>query len=245
MFARSLLPRTRIVSSCPMTTPRFPLSLALLIIASFCPGVPARAELTWKQKTVQIKADPSMGVVEARFAFTNTGAKAVEVQQVESSCGCTTAELEQRHYEPGKGGEIVARYTLGNHVGLQRKTIAVKTNDQSEPTILTLVTDIPEMIRIKPPFVTWSKGDAKTPKTMILETTDELSLESIELHTSNPAMHAELEPVVKGHKYQITVTPGTTDNFVFATFNIDCRFSKDLARTFHSYGTVKPISRSE
>ena len=220
--------------------------LTVLVLGGFAAGVQvAQAELTWKQKTIQIKADASMGVVEAKFSFTNNGAKAVDVLQVESSCGCTTAELERRHYDPGQGGEIVARYTLGNHVGRQRKTIAVKTNDQSEPTILTLVTDIPEMVRIQPPFVTWSKGDEKQPKTMILETVGNFSLQDIELHTSNPAMAVDLKPLVKGRKYQITVTPGNTDGFVFSTINIECRFSKDLSRTFHTYGTVKPIASSE
>ncbi len=206
---------------------------------------PAHAELTWKQKLIEVKADPSMGVAEARFTFTNGTAKAIDIRQVESDCGCTTADLVQRHYEPGQGGEIVARFTLGNHVGPQRKTVAVKTNDQSEPTILTLVTDIPEMVRIKPAFVTWSKGDEKKPKSLVLETVNDLVLQDIDLKNSNPSMKVEMEPLVKGHKYQITVTPGSTDGFAFSTLSLDCRFGKDVTRTFHTYATVKPSAAAE
>ncbi len=221
---------------CPLYLPAFVL-IALVL--------PARAELTWKQKTVQVKADASMGVVEVRFPFTNGGTNPVDVKQVESSCGCTTTELEQRHYEPGQGGEIVARYTFGNHVGLQHKTIAVKTSDRSEPVILELVADIPEMVRIEPPHVTWSKGEEKKAKSVVLETVNDLVFEDIDLQSTNPAMKAELTTLVKGRKYQITVTPASTAGFAFATLNIRCKFGKELTRTFYSYATVKPMAAGD
>ena len=69
---------------------------------------PALAEMEWAQKTVQLKASAKDTVIEARFRFTNRGKDAVDIQQVESSCGCTTTALAQRHYAPGESGAIVA-----------------------------------------------------------------------------------------------------------------------------------------
>ena len=124
---------------------------ATVVTGFWC--VPAQAIIVWKQKTVGIKVDPAQEIVEVRFAFTNKGKTPVDITKVESSCGCTTTELTQRHYEPGQSGEIVAKYTVGNHVGTQRKTVAVKSGDQEEPDILTIVADIPELVRFTPPFV--------------------------------------------------------------------------------------------
>ena len=76
--------------------------------------------------------------------------------------------------------------------GLQRKTIPSRAAEQSEPTILTLEADIPEMLRIKPDFVTWEHGDARKPKTILLEDRAMICLEAIEVRCSNPAMKAEL-----------------------------------------------------
>ena len=208
-------------------------------------SVPAQATVAWKQKTIQVKVDASQEVVEAHFAFTNKGKSPVDITKVESSCGCTTAELTQRHYEPGQSGEIIAKYTIGNHVGTQRKTVAVRTSGQEEPDILTIVADIPEMVRFTPAFVTWAKNDSPTPKKLILETSAGVTINEVEMKSSNPAMEARLETAVKGHRYEVTVTPSNTDHFVFATLVFDCRFGKEVTRTFRAYATVKPVSAAE
>ena len=218
-------------------------SAAAFTLLSYAASAHATA-IAFKQRTVEVKADPSQGVLETKFSFTNKGKTAVNIIKVESSCGCTTTELTQRHYEPGQSGEIVTRYTLGNHIGIQRKTFAVHCSDQEDPEILTLVADIPEMIRITPAFVTWSKNEAATPKKFVLETTEGVKIDDIDMKSSNPAMEARMDTAAKGHRYEITVTPAATDHFVFATLIFDCRLNKDLARTFRAYATVKPTAAS-
>ncbi len=230
----------------PATSTRALLSLAVLTLIGvfFCGAGVARAELAWTRKNVELKADAQTSVVEAKFPFKNTGAKAVDVTQVMSSCGCTTVALEKRHYEPNEGGEIVARYTLGEHTGQQKKSVLVTTNDGSEPVELTLAVRIPEILRITPAFVTWKHDEAPTPKQIIFEMMQDTPIKDISVQSSNSAVTAELVPLVKGRKYQLTVNPGHTDQHLFATLAVHTQFG-DNERVFRTYATVQPAVQGD
>ncbi len=210
-----------------------------LLPALFCAARPASAELTWAKKTVELKADAKSTVLEAKFHFTNTGSKAVDVRQIESSCGCTTAELEQRHYEPGASGDIVARYTVGSHVGLQTKTVAVFTSDREQPTMLTLAVQIPEILRITPTYVSWTHGEAAKAKSITLELLQDTPIADLAVQSSQAGMNVTMQTLVKGRKYRLDVTPVQTDQSAFATLNIHCQYG-DEDKTFRAYATVKP-----
>ena len=198
----------------------------------------AGAELTWAKKTVELKADARTTVLEAKFHFTNTGKQAVDVRQIESDCGCTTAELEKRHYEPGASGDIVARYTVGSHVGLQTKTIAVSTSDQDRPTLLTLAVQIPEILRIAPPYVAWKHGEVAQAKAITLELLQDTPIDSITVQSSNVGIGVAMQTLVKGRKYRLDITPAQTAQMVFATLTIHCQYG-DEEKTFRAYATVK------
>ncbi len=212
--------------------------MLLLFAGLFLAVCPARAELTWTQKTVELKADARTTVLEAKFHFTNSGKQAVDVRQIESDCGCTTAELEKRHYEPGASGDIVARYTVGNHVGLQTKTIAVSTSDREQPTLLTLAVQIPEVLRIAPPYVAWKHDEAARPKEISLELMQDTPIDEITVQSSNTGMRVAIQTLVKGRKYRLDITPAQTAQMAFATLTIHCRYG-DEEKTFRAYATVK------
>ena len=204
----------------------------------------AQAALDWPQKTVEAKATADTPVVEIKFPFKNTGSIPVDVTQVESSCGCTTVALEKRHYAPGEGGEIVARYTVADHAGVQKKNVLVATGDGAEPTELTLVVNIPEILRITPAFVTWKHAEAPKAKIVTLEMMQETPIKDISVQASNGAVTAALETLVKGRKYQMVVTPSTTNTNLFSTLSIRCQFG-DKERVFRSYATVQPAIPAE
>lgn len=204
----------------------------------------AAAELTWTKKVIETKADARTTVVEAKFHFTNTGRNAVDIRQIESSCGCTTAELEQRHYEPGASGDIVARYTIGNHIGSQTKTISVSSSDREQPTMLTLAVQIPEILRIAPPYVSWKHGEAVKAKQITLELLQDTPITNIAVQSSNTGMTVAMETLVKGRKYRLDITPARTDQLVFSTLTIHCQYG-DEDKTFRAYATVRPAQASE
>lgn len=217
--------------------------LGLFALAAFL-SPPVHAELSWPQKEVSVKAEASAAVAEARFPFKNTGNNPVNITQVVSSCGCTTVALDKRHYEPGEGGEIVARYTVAEHTGLQKKTVMVTTNDGEKPVELTLAVQIPEVVRITPSFVTWKHGEEPASKQIVLEMMQDVPINDISVQSSNSGVKAELETLEKGRKYRITVNPGQTDQHVFSTLTLRTKFGEN-ERVFRTYATVQPPVREE
>ena len=76
------------------------ISLVFVGVA-YCMSLPrVNAQLTWKQKTLEQVATTQSKDVSAQFSFQNTGGTAVDVNQVQGSCGCLTETLKQRHFEP-------------------------------------------------------------------------------------------------------------------------------------------------
>ncbi len=71
------------------------------------------------------------------FEFKNTGKTPLLIQNVQTSCGCTTAEKPSEPVQPGKKSKISVKYDT-KRVGDVNKTITVTTNVQTEPIILTI-----------------------------------------------------------------------------------------------------------
>ena len=219
--------------------PRSVLVFLILTATALVATSHALAELAWAQKTVELQGDARSPVLEAHFHFTNIGSSPVEIRNVESSCGCTTAALEKRIYKPQESGEIVAKYTVGTHTGLQRKTLLVLTDDGTAPTTLTLVAHILEILRVTPSVVSWSHNEATAPKHISLELVQDAPFDEISVDSSSPHATAKLVPVTKGRKYDLVVIPEQTDRFLLAKLTVHCRFGAE-EKTFVAYATVKP-----
>jgi hypothetical protein len=213
--------------------------VALLAGLSAVPSL--RADLTWQRKTVELNPDGKSSVLEARFPFANTGTTPVDIQQVQTSCGCTTVALAQRHFEPGQKGEIVARYAVGEQVGLQKKAILVSTAGNPVATALTLVVHIPELVRLQPASVSWNQDGGSEAKVITLESADArtLPLKDVVVLSSSDTLTTSLEPVLAGSKYEIRVTPKTTGKQLFATLVIHCHVGGQ-EKIYHVYASVQP-----
>lgn len=71
------------------------------------------------------------------FEFKNTGKTPLLIQNVQTSCGCTTAKKPEEPVQPGKKSKISVKYDT-KRVGDVNKTITVTTNVQTEPIVLTI-----------------------------------------------------------------------------------------------------------
>ena len=106
--------------------------------------------MAWDQRQFELRTEPGAERVERSFGFRNDGGAAVMVTSVESSCGCTTAELAQTVYGPGEAGRIDVTFELGDRKGRQIKKV-VRTDDPATPvTTLTLDVTIPRPVELTP-----------------------------------------------------------------------------------------------
>jgi hypothetical protein len=92
--------------------------------------------------------------VEGRIQFVNTGKAPIEIQNIQTSCGCTATQVEKMRYEPGDTATI--RYTIRTKGfrGVVRKTITVHFTDPDMKELYfiaqgTLYADI----EVTPPFI--------------------------------------------------------------------------------------------
>jgi hypothetical protein len=62
------------------------------------------------------------------FAFTNTGTNPLIIENAEGSCGCTVPEYPREPIPPGGSGEIKVKYSPGQQIGQQNKTVSITAN---------------------------------------------------------------------------------------------------------------------
>jgi len=79
--------------------------------------------------------DEDMKYATHRFEFTNIGDQNLFINNVVSSCGCTTPNWTRDSIPPGGKGFIETKYETINRLGKFKKTVTVYTNSQSASII--------------------------------------------------------------------------------------------------------------
>lgn len=71
--------------------------------------------------------------VKHKFIIVNNGGSLLKIDNVVSSCGCTVADPEIKELKPGESTHISVEFNTSGRFGEQIKTIAVMSNDESNP----------------------------------------------------------------------------------------------------------------
>lgn len=210
------------------------LTVLLLLTAS------GLAQLKWDNPIQQFQRTPQDEGLEVRFTFRNTGTKPVTIKSLRASCGCTTPHLEKETYAPGETGEVVARFVFGGRKGPQRKTIEVRTDDDSaEPVMLDLRVLIHDPLTIEPALVWWKKGDPGEAKTVQLTAEAGQPVKIKRIISSNPRLVAKLETVKVGERYTVSVKPADTTQKESGEIFVLTDFPADAPRTYILQARVK------
>jgi hypothetical protein len=199
----------------------------------------AHALLNWETTQITQKADPLDISVAATFKFTNIGDTAVTFGEIKPSCGCTTAKLDKKVYQPGESGEITGILDIGSRQGLQTKSIRVTTDDEDEPTVLVMKTQIPKILDIQPAFIFWKQGEVPDMKTIDLKVGLTEAMHITEASSDNSNVEVQLEEIEPGKKYRLILFPTSTDELIKAKISLSTDFPKDKPKTFYVYAHVK------
>jgi hypothetical protein len=78
------------------------------------------------------------GDVTYRFVFTNEGDAPVTIQNVSTSCGCTTPAWTKEPVAPGQQGFVDATYRPLNRLGSFTKNLTVTNTGEQQTVILTI-----------------------------------------------------------------------------------------------------------
>ncbi|MCF6365942.1 MAG: DUF1573 domain-containing protein [Bacteroidales bacterium] len=82
------------------------------------------------------KIKESGGNVEFQFTFTNLGSKPIVINDVKSTCGCTTPSWSKKPIAPGEKGYIKTVFNPYNRPGVFHKSVTVNSNAKNSPVTL-------------------------------------------------------------------------------------------------------------
>jgi hypothetical protein len=69
------------------------------------------------------------------FKFSNTGNALLKIEEIQTTCGCTVAELDKKEYAPGESGALKITFKVGKEAGQTSKRLFVKSNDKAVPKL--------------------------------------------------------------------------------------------------------------
>jgi hypothetical protein len=200
----------------------------------------AFGQLTWENSEQTFNSKPQDESVVAKYRFTNTGKQILKIENVRTSCGCTTAALTKTEYAPGESGEIEAKFVFSGRTGPQEKAITVTTSAApQQPTVLRLYVNIEEPIKIHPEVVFWRVGEELEPKTIHIAIAADSPVKIESVISDNPAVKVQMTEVKPGKEYEVQVTPASADKPVAATLMIHTDYPPENPQTKYAYARVK------
>ena len=180
---------------------------AFAVLASVAGPACAFAGLTWETREIVQRASYADARAEAVFRFTNTGTSPVTITGLSSSCGCTTAALDQRTYAAGESGEVKAVFSFEGRVGQEVKTVHVTTDDGAPPVTLTFSVTIPEAVRVTPRLLVWRLGENPQGKVVEVQGDPAFGLTRVEAVGEVEGFSWNAEEVEAGAHYRVKVLP--------------------------------------
>lgn len=88
------------------------------------------------------KVAEEVGSVSCEFVFTNTGKNPLIIQDIRTSCGCTSPSYTKDPILPGKKGTIKVTYSTTQRVGAFDKKITVFTNEPDNVYTLSITGEV-------------------------------------------------------------------------------------------------------
>lgn len=115
------------------------ISLVFVLCAQFSIAQQRKANISFN-KTVHNfgKIKEADGTVSTVFEFVNTGNVPVIIQDVQTSCGCTTPEYSKQPVRAGEKGFVKAVFDPAGRPGSFTKEITVKSNAENSPMVLKI-----------------------------------------------------------------------------------------------------------
>ncbi len=173
------------------------------------------------------------------YTFKNTGREPVTVVKINPSCGCTTAELAKKTYQPGEGGELAVKFTFGGRRGSQAKSIAVTTDDQKTVQLAFQCVILDDPVALVPPLVGWRVGEAAGAKPVEITTAANPRVNITAVASSNPRITATLSTVKAGEKYSVSIAPADTTREEFGQVFVQTDYPPEGPKAYTIFVRVK------
>jgi len=164
------------------------------------------ALMAWAQDAPSLKFEKDnhdFGAIEkgdkktTTFEFQNVGKDVLIIEDVKTSCGCTTATPEKREYKPGEKGSIPVTFDSSRFSNKITKTITVFSNDPENPKYyLKIVGVVESEIEVKPTMISlYNVKREVTDREITISTKKLEKLEVSDLSSNLPFVKVDSERV--------------------------------------------------
>jgi len=148
--------------------------------------------------------------VEHVFVIKNVGADPLVIHQVQSGCGCTTANLANKEIAPGGSTDLKAIFDLTGRVGKQSSPITIVSNDVRQGHFkISLNGEVTSRVTIKPTSADLGRvkesGSSK-PFTVQIQISSGSPLNILKTETTDPAITAQVEELSPGSSYRVYIS---------------------------------------
>lgn len=94
-------------------------------------------------------------VVSGIIKFKNTGDDILKIGRIQTTCGCTVAELSKTEYAPGERGEIEVYFNTKGYGGtLARKSVMIHMEQGTPARVrVDIQTEVKALLEVEPRFI--------------------------------------------------------------------------------------------
>lgn len=185
--------------------------LSLIILSfTFC-GLTQELELLTPQM-MDLGIVTQDSVVNTVIQFKNSGELPLKVMRIQTSCGCTAAELNKMEYQPGEAGEIDIQLNTKGFSGVVRKYVTIYLEEGTPSSSrIVLQANIKTNIEIKPAYLDLQNIEMKSEENgrSLLVTnnfTEPLVIKEILTNIKNLEISYKTMTLKPGASEEITIT---------------------------------------
>jgi hypothetical protein len=204
-------------------------------------GLSGSAALKFDQTVIEDVVSPDAKRYPFEFAFENVGDEIVEISEIKTTCGCTTAKLEKMVYQPGEKGVVTGTFSVGSRQGLQEKKIRVMTKDLVQPEVqLALKLEIPQLVTMKPGLLLWRVNSEPEAKTLTIHPNDTLGAQVVSVECESTDFAVEALPQSEGsNDLNVVVAPLSTDKSERALIKITVAVADVAPKTIYAHALIR------
>ncbi len=217
--------------------------IAMVVACLGAPGVLC-AQLSFKSEVVKRNADAAEERLEVVFPFRNSTSHVVQIQKIETSCGCLKAESDKMVIPPGESGVVTGLFSIGGKTGVSNKSLKVITvaDRRERSQQLRLTVTVPDVMVVEPKLNSWDVGEKLAPKSYVLEVKRDEEIRVVSAECSREGFECKVHTIEEGKKYRIEVTPGSTEDTLMGILRIETDCSIDKHRRQLAFFSVKKSS---
>lgn len=209
----------------------------------------AAGTLTFENPKQDILVTGEEKTITADFPFKNESDGDAVIQKYDSGCACISAGVKDSKltYKPGESGTIRAVFDLAQFTGTTDKSIAVwlKGDPEHKPSILlTARVTIPALVEVEPKSLIWEVDVEPEPKTVTVTMKHTEPIKVLSLSGADQRFKQELKTVEEGKKYEIVVTPASTEKVGMGVVHFDTDCKIDRHRSHRIFMVVRrPVAK--